>query len=887
MIDRIIQLWRRILFYLRRDKFDQELEEEMRFHLEMKKQENLRAGLEEKDARYAARRQFGNQTLLQEVSREMWGFGSLETFIQDLRYGARMFINKPGFTLIAVFTLALGIGANTAIFSIVRSVLIEPLPFAQPERLMQARLHSQATGEVDDWVSHCDVVDWQEQSRSFEGIGSYRYSILNFAEDGPPEANFGVSLSHQLLPMLGVSPAMGRYFLPEEDQPGHNNVIILSDELWRRRFSGRTDIIGQTIRASNQNYVVVGVMPPGFNFPLRLWTAVRLSSRQMGFWTPIGTDGRKANRSNANCNAILQLKPGVSEEEAQAELDSITAQLARDYPQTNAGRSARLVSLKDQTIGNTRGALLVVTGAVGLVLLIVCANLANLLLVRADGRRKEMAVRHAIGASRFRLARQSFTESLLLAFVGGAAGTAFAAWSLELLLKLSPQDIPRLAEARIDAGMLGFALALTILAGLFLGAVPAWRATRGNLYETLKGGAGQLSARQHSSFRTGNLLVSVEIALALALTLGAGLLLNSFVRLMGVDPGFRTNGVLSATIILPRTQYPDASSNVTFFRRVIEQLEATPGVESAGTSESLPMSGHVHAEPLKIEGNPLIEESNTSLLAVRHIVSANYLSTLDIPLVRGRLLTNEDRANTPAVAVVNETAAKRFWPDEDPIGKRISFGEWHQVVGIVRDTHLDRLDEPPLAEVYIPVEQSPTPSTFLVVRSDMTEASLTDAVRRAVAAIDPNQPIFFTIMIENMVADSVARQRFSLWLLGVFSTLALSLAALGVYGVVAYSVKQRTREIGIRRALGAHDIEVLKMVMKGGMKPVVIGLIAGIIIALVFNGVLSSLLYGVTATDPATLLSVIGLLILVALLACYVPARRAARVDPMVALRHE
>lgn len=809
--------------------------------------------------------------------------------IQDLRFGIRMLLKHKGFTFVAVLSLALGIGANTAIFSIVKTVLLEPLPFAQPDRLVQARLYSQSTGEQDDWVSPSDVVDWQERSRSFERIGAYRHALLDFAEDGPPMASYGVRLTHELLPMLGVQPALGRYFLPEEDRAGGNQVIILSDDLWRNRFGAKRDIIGQTIRANDGNYLVVGVMPPGFNFPLRPGAKLRLPSRQMGFWLAWGDDPRQGKRSSTNCNAILRLKPGVRIEQAQAELDAITAQLARDYPQTNTGRGARLVLLTDQTVGDARTALFVLFGAVGLVGLIVCANIANLLLVRNDGRRKEMAVRQALGANRFRLARQALTESLLLAVLGGVAGAALAPWTLGLLLKLSPHNIPRLAESRIDAGALVFALAVTMLAGLLFGVVPAWRAARVHLNEALKDAADRASARRWLPRSPGDLLVTFEVALALALTLGAGLLLNSYVRLMRVDPGFRANGMLAAILVLPRAQYPDASSSISFFRRVIEQLEAMPGIEAAGASNSLPLSGHGAGAYLKVEGAPQTAENDPSTLSATHIVTANYLRALNIPLLRGRLLTSHDTADAPAVAVISEMAAQRFWPGEDPIGKRFKFwtGQWHQVIGIVRNTYPNRLDEAPLAEVYIPIEQAPVQADVLVVRSAMPQASLADAMRRAVAAVNPRQPIFLTISMENLMADAVAKQRFSLWLLGVFSALALLLAALGIYGVVTYAVTKRTREIGIRIALGAQGGQVLRMIMVRGMKPAVLGSIAGVVVALAFSRVLSSLLYSVTATDPATFISVASLLLLVALLACFLPAWRATKVNPLEALRHE
>jgi predicted permease len=805
--------------------------------------------------------------------------------IQDLRYAIRSIVKHRGSAMIAISMLALGVGANTALFSMVKSVLIEPLPFAQPERLLQARLYSQAAGTQDDWVNHLDMLDWRAQGRSFESVSAYRFAMFNLAEGGPPEASYGLSVSQELLPTLGVRPALGRYFLPEEDRPGRNRVVILSDDLWRRRFGARRDIVGQTIRANDESYVVVGVMPPGFNFPLRLATEARLPSRQMAFWTPMGADAGKESRDNTNCNVILRLKPGTRPEQAQAELDGIMARLAQAYPQSNSGRGARLVSLKAHTIGGADRALLVLFGAVGLVLLMVCANIASLLLTRADGRRKEMAIRQALGAGRWRLARQALTESLTLALIGGATGVALAEWSLRALLRLGPHDIPRLAETRIDAEALGFALAVTTLAGLLFGVAPAMRAARACLNDTLKVTASAVGARRGAMRSPGNLLVASEVAIALSLTLAAGLLLNSFARLTRIDPGFRAEGATAAILVLPRTRYPDVSSNVEFFRRVVERLEAAPGVEAAGASNSLPLSGHGQGAFLEIEGRPLNGPNDPATLSAAHRVSANYLRAIGVPLLRGRLLDAHDAAGAPTVAVISDTAARRFWPGEDPIGKRFRFGEWRQVVGVVRDTHRKELDASPLPEIYVPLAQAPNQTDVLVARASLPPAMLAARIREAVEAVDKDQPVFLTVKMEDLVADAVAKQRFAMRLLGAFSGLALALATLGIYGVVSYGVARRTREIGVRMALGAQRADVLRMILAQGMRPVLLGAAGGALAALAFGRALSGMLYGVTAADPETFAVVGALLLIVASLACFAPARRAARVDPQTALR--
>ncbi|MBO0798029.1 MAG: ABC transporter permease [Blastocatellia bacterium] len=815
----------------------------------------------------------------------------MNDFWQDFRYGLRIFLKNPGFTAIAVLTLALGIGASTAIFSIVKSVIIRPLPFAQPERLMQAEYLPRPNFSVpqDDmlsWIDRDDLVDWRKRSRSFERIAGYWNHNLTLRTDGPAEVIGGVRVTADLLPALGVRPALGRLFLVEEAKPGSDRLIILSDGLWRGRFGADPGIIGQTIHAIGGNYVVVGVMPPGFDFPLRQRKDVRMPSDAGGFWTLADDDLNGEIRDKGSYNAVLQLKSGVRPEQAQAELQTLYAQRPHDDPRRNNSVmiGVRLESLKEHTVGEAGNVLLLLLGAVGLVVLMVCANVANLLLVRADGRRKEMAIRQSLGASRSRLIRQALTESLLLALAGGAAGALLASWSLDLLIKLSPHYIPRLGESRIDGGTLGFTLAVTVIAGLLFGALPAWRSASVDLNEALKQTAGRAGTWRSPLSAPGNLLVIFEIALALMLTLGAGLLLNSFTRLMMVDPGLRTHGVTAAVI----------PSGNAFFRQVIEQLEKTPGIESAASSNGLPIAGAGAGNNIGIEGRPRTE-ANEAVVTRVHIVSSDYLRTLGVPLLRGKALTAGDTATTVPVALINELAAKRFWNGEDAIGKRFSLSNekpegqevWRQVVGIVKNTHHSGLVQEPWPEVYLPVEQEPWPSYLLFVRSSLSQAETAKAIRQAVVAADKNQPIMTIFSMDDLLSDSVSTQRFSLLLLGGFSALALLLAMMGVYGVVAYTVAQRTPEIGIRIALGAQGRDVLRLILAQGLKPVLIGSIAGLMAALALGRFLSSLLYGVKATDPATFVIAALLLSLVGLLACYLPARRATRIDPLAALRTE
>ncbi len=810
---------------------------------------------------------------------------------QDLRYGIRMLVKNPGFALIAIITLALGIGANTAIFSIVISVLIRPLPFAQPDRLMQAQYRPKPSfgvpqDDVLSWIDRGDLTDWRTRSRSFERIGGYWNHDLTLRGEGLPEIIRGVSVTSDLLPALGIRPALGRYFLPEEARPGSERLIILSDGLWRSRFGADPGIIGQTIRAIGGTYVVVGVMPPGFNFPLKQRKDVRMPSGNGGFWALSDDDLIREIQDTRQYNVVLQLKPGVQSEQAQVELGTLFAQRAHDNPRTNDSlmNGVRLVSLKDHTVGEAGTVLPLLFGAIGLVVLMVCANIANLLLARADRRRKEMAIRQSLGASRFRLVRQALTESMLLALAGGAAGTLLAAWSLELLIKMSPHYIARLGESRIDAGALAFTLAVTVIAGLLFGALPAWRSARVDLNEALKQAAGRAAAWRSSLAAPGNLLVIFEITLALVLTMGAGLLLNSFARLMMVDSGLRTKGVTAAVI----------PSNYSFFRQVIERLESIPGVEAAGSSNGLPIAGAGAGNNLIIEGRPQTAPNDSPITRI-HIVSSDYLRTLGVPLLRGRALTPGDIATTVPVAVINEMAAKRFWDGQDPIGKRFSLSNakpegqevWREVVGVVKNTHHSGLVQEPWPEVYLSVDQEPWPAYLLFVRSSLAQAEIAGAIRQAVAAVDKNQPIMTIFSMDDLLSDSVSTQRFSLMLIGGFSALALLLAMMGVYGVVSYTVAQRRPEIGIRIALGAQGKDVLRLILTQGLKPVAIGSVIGLIAALALGRVLTSLLYGVTATDPPTFVITAMLLLFMALVACYLPARQATKIDPMVALKNE
>jgi len=790
-----------------------------------------------------------------------------------------------------VATLALGIGGNTAIFSVVKAVLLEPLPLPESDRLVQVRVRYRATGQEQDWGAYRNAIDWRDQNRSFEHLGIYAYSLLNLSEGGEPEALYGLRVSYDLLPALGVQPALGRWFLPSEDQPGHHHVILLSDEVWRRRFAANPSIVGTSIRLNEEDYIVVGVMPGGFTFPVKLATSVSLPTQRMAFWSPIGLNPPEERRDPYYMSFVGRLGPGVSMAQAQADLDGIAARLERDFPRTNSGQGVRLVALKDRVVGQVRPALLVLAASIALVLLIACANLANLMLARAAGRKREMAMRQALGANRKRLMAQSLVESLVLAMAGGVAGLVLARWGLAALVALNPQNIPRLAEARLDAIALCFTLALSVITGILFGLAPAIQTSGADLQEALRDGGKTTAGAARSRIR--DLLIISEVAWAVVLSVGAGLLIQSFARLLRVDPGFRGDHVTAAIVVLPISKYPDTAKRNDFFRQVLGRLEALPGVDSAGAIDALPLSGQDNISEITIEGKAPARSTEAALTASTRFISPGYMRTMGMTLLSGRMLDQRDALGKPDGVVINELASQRFWRGEDPLGKRLSLVQrdgqtaWRQVVGIVKGTHHMGLNEPVDAEIYIPAERAPAAPQFLVVRSALPPKSLTPAIRRAVAAVDPNQPVFLVRSMDDVVLDSVAQSRFSMLLVALFGVLALVLSSVGIYGVISYAVSQRIHEFGIRMALGAGRGDVRRMVLRHGLTLAATGVGLGIIGALAVTRLLSSLLFGVRATDPVTFAAVSLVLIGIALAACYIPPRRATRVDPMVALRFE
>jgi len=812
-----------------------------------------------------------------------------DEMFQDLRFGMRMLLKNPGFTLIAIITLALGIGANTAIFSVVNGVLLSPLPYHEPERLVmvwaEQPIQQAQLGVTDYSVTNADFVDWRNQNQVFEQMAAMFGHRPNLTGGGEPESVAALYASASLFPLLNAPLAVGRAFLPEEDRAGAERVVVLSHGLWLRRYGADPKIIGQKITVDNEARTVIGVTAPGFQFPNRGELPARFKiATKVDLYLPLAFTLKEMNdREDDHLAVIARLKPGVSVEQASAEMSTIARRLTELYPQTNADKGARLVPLQQQAVGKARTALLMLLGAVGCVLLIACANVANLLLARAAGRQKEMALRAALGASRCRVVRQLLAESLLLAISGGVAGLVLAWWGVELLLKIAPDNLPRAQDIRLDIRVAGFTLLVSLLTGIVFGLLPALQAAKINLGEALKEGgrdAAGLLGRRLRGF-----LVVSEVALAFVLLIGAGLLSRSFARLTEIDPGFDPRGILMMNVWPQPPKYTNAQANA-FHQQTQERVRALPGVAAAALVHPAPLSGESRSASFGIEGRPAptAEPFDAGL----RIISPEFFKTFRVPLVNGRLFAESDDAKAPPVVAVSESLARIYFANENPVGKRIIIsGVMRAIVGVVGDVKHSALDEEAKAEIYFPMAQSTRRTMTLAVRASGDPTQIVAAIRGQIRAEDKEMPIFNLQIMERLVDKSVAPRRFNLLLLGVFALVGLALAGVGLYGVMSYTVTQRTREIGVRMALGAQTGAVLRLVTREGMKLAFIGALLGLGGALALTRLLKTLLFGVSATDPLTFIVIAALLIIVALLACWIPARRATKVDPMVALRHE
>jgi putative ABC transport system permease protein len=805
----------------------------------------------------------------------------MNTLVQDVRYALRMFVKKPGFTFTVVVALALGIGANTAIFSVVNAVLLRPLPYREPDRIVKVWEIHPNTKLRDDKanVAPANFIDWASQNEVFEQIAAYEGNRrgFNLTDAGESEHIEGSRVSASLFPLLGVQPILGRSFTEEEDRQGSNRVIILSQGFWQRRFGADREILGRTLTLNLRGYTVIGVMPEGFDMP-----------QSVDFWVPLAFDDEEAKTRDFHyLSVIARLKPGVTVEEARAGMNVVALRLEQQYPETNARLGAHLTLLSEHLVGPIRPALLILLGAVGLVLLIACANTANLLLARAAARQKEIAIRQALGASRRRLIKQMLTESLMLSLLGGSIGAIIALWGTDLLASLGPESISGLGHIRIDARVLGFTLTLSLLTGVVFGLAPALQASRPRLNELLKEGGRSSGGAVRS--RTRSLLVVSEVALSLVLLIGAGLMVKSFLRLQSVAPGFDPENLLTVKLSPTISKFRGKSEGVAFYQQVERQIQALPGVVSVGAVTHLPLSQDNLRLTFNIDGRPATAPGEEYLAEAR-AVSPNYFRTMSIPVLSGRDFTERDNIQSARAIIINAKMADIYWPGEDPVGKRLIMeGEKapREIVGVVGDVKHWGLEEESRPEMYWPLYQEPLVFTSVVIRSKTDPASLAAAVRSEVKAIDNDQPVYRVRTMEQLLSRSVAAERFSMLLLAIFALVALVLAAVGIYGVIAYSVSQRTREIGIRMAMGAEARDVLGLVVRQGLRLAAAGVAIGIGGALALTRVMAGLLYGVSTTDFETFVAVPLLLTMVAALASYIPARRATKVDPMVALRYE
>jgi putative ABC transport system permease protein len=875
----------RLRSLLRRGRVNRELDDELRFHVERAIAVNVAAGMSREEARFAALREFGGIEQIREECSDMRNVNWLQDFVQDVRYGLRMLRKNPGFTAVAVLTLALGIGANTAIFSFVYGVLLQPLPYRNASRLVVLNETNPKVGTVS--VAYPNFLDWRAQSHAFSQMAAVRGVGFSLAGITQPENISGDAVSPNFLSMLGVRLFLGRDFDPSEEKSGTAPVVLLSYALWQSHLGADPNAVGRTVTLDGRSFTIAGVLPPNFRSVDK--TDVL---EPIGVWATGNADATERG-ARGDLVVIGRLAPGVKLAQARAEMDGIATRLASEYPLANDQCGVSLQPIREVFVGDMRPAIFVLFGAVMFVLLIACANVANLFLVRGASRTKEIALRMAFGANRGRIVRQMLTESFVLALLGGAIGIALAIGGIRGMSGLIPADMLSGAPINLNGPVLLFAAGVIVLAAFVFGLAPAMHSTRPDVQSELKEGARTASAgKQQNKLRAA--LAIAEVSLALVLMAGAGLMMKSLYRLLSVNPGFRTDRVLTLEMDLRTQQYATHPAIHNFWQQVLDRVGTLPGVESAAVGTVVPFTGNHNRGDVTIEGMPQPRPGSWPHPDY-HIVSPGYVTTLRIPLLRGRTFTDADNENAPLVGMINTKLAREFFASQDPVGKRFMFGhpsvknppKWITIVGVVGDTKLYGLANPARLEVYLPFRQETASDMNLLVKSAVDPAALISSIRGAVASIDKDQPIFAISTMNQLRSDSTSARRITLVLLGAFSGLALVLATIGIYGVISYSVAQRTHEIGIRMALGAQHWGVLRMVLGQGGKIALAGIAIGLVAALGLTRLMSSLLFSVNAGDPATFAAVALLLALVALLACYIPARRAMRVDPMVALRHE
>lgn len=811
----------------------------------------------------------------------------METLLQDLRFGIRTLTKSPGFAIVALLTLALGIGANSAIFSVINAILLRPLAYPNPDQLVLIN-HNYQKINLKASVSAFGYLHYRDNAKSFESIAAMTGWPANLTGEGEPERLTGQTVTANFFELLGAKAAMGRTFAVGEDSDGKNRVVVLSHGFWQRRFGGDKSILNKTLSLNGENYTVVGVMPPSFQYGREIGMIVDL-------WAPIVFTPQQVSPdslTNEFLAVLGRLRTGVSQDQAQAEMRNIASNLRQQYMQSADATNwdLLLTSFRQQVVGDISTMLWIVMLVVGFVLLIACANVANLLLARAAARQKEIAVRTALGAGRWRIIRQLLTESVLLSVVGGAFGLLIGYWGVKALVSLNEDRIPRANEISLDWKVLLFTFGVSIVTGVLFGIVPALQTTRSDLHETLKEGGRSGSAATKQWIRSS--LVVVEIALALAVLVGAGLLVKSFLHVQQVNPGFNPQGMLTMQLSLPATKYSEAPQRANFYKQVINEVRSLPGVQSVGAISVLPLSGGGSSGSFRIEGRD-IPQGQSMPHGARWAATPDYFKTMGIPLIRGRYFEERDTAESLPVTIIDQSLAQKYWPNEDPVGKRISFEGtpdkriWREIVGIVGHVKHTDLEGESRAQYYMPHQQRPQAGMALVIRTPNDPNALTGSVRGVIKTADGDLPVFRVRTMDQFVADSMTQRKFALLLICVFACLALLLSAIGLYGVMAYSVTQRTHELGLRMALGAQASDVLKLVVKQGMLLAVVGLGLGVVGAIFLSRLMKTMLFNVSATDPLVFVAIALTLAAVALLACFVPARRATKVDPMVALRYE
>jgi predicted permease len=875
---------------LRRSRMEREMDEEMRFHIDAYAADLVARGVPRHEALRRSRLEFGGMEMTKDECRDAVGVSFLETLFQDLRHGLRSLLRTPAFTVVTVFVLALGIGANTAIFSVVDAVLLRPLAYRDSGRLVTILMNG------DNPVSPANYIDWRDQSHSFAAMGAAEYWSPNLTGVDSPEHIAGLKLTQSLLPMLGIEPLLGRLFVDGEDKDGADREVILSYRLWQRRFSGDRKVLGKPIILDGNAYIVVGVMPQGFQFA-PFWAT------RSELWVPNAFGERIHNRGGNSLRIFARLKEGVSLQQARAEITGITGRLERQFPGTN--RDVLVTPLKEKVVGPIETPLLVLLAAVAFVLLITCANVAHMLLARGAARHREVAVRSALGARRGRIIRQFLTESLLLGLVGGALGLGLAILAARALIAMSPPNIPRVQTVAIDLRAALFLFSATLLTSIGFGLAPALQASSVNVNDTLKeGGRGQSEGAGRNRLRS--LLVISEFALALVLLIGAGLMIRTFSALQSVDAGFNPHNVISMIVSVAGTKEADPGRRAIFYHQLLERVRTLPGVQAAGGINHLPLAGDQWGLRFVVEGRPK-PGPGESPRAVYRMVTPGYFAAMRLPIVRGRDVTEADTVTAPDVVIINQRAASQYWPGEDPIGKRISFdgdkanpSEWVTVIGIAKDAKQNDWTAAPSPEIYLAAFQnhdflgdsgsevaSHVSYITLVARTAGDPAAAAPAIKEAAWSFDRNLAISEVLTMDGVVADANAQPRFEMQLLTIFAAVALVLATVGIYGVISYSASRRTHEIGVRMSLGATRRDVLLLIVRHGMQLALLGSLTGIVGALMLSRLMRKLLYGVQPTDPATFVAVATGLAVVAILACYIPARRAMRIDPMAALRYE